>query len=189
VKVKCAHCGKTSDKPTSAVNRARKNGRPLYCNKRCAGLARCKHKTKAQKKEEKRLYDIEYRAKNRTKLKAKKAAYFQRTYDPKKAAVERKKRMSHHVEYCRRPEYRAWKKSYDRQYRAKKEYGDFWECHILAMEIRNEALSRASDYEIRLANETLNKATRRKRNYEAVRTHREEPQVGPLGNLERGQRR
>ena len=189
MRIRCAHCGKSSDKPTGAVNRARAQGRRLYCNRTCAGHSKRRGKTDAEKKMEKRQYDMEYRAKNRAMLKAKKAAYFQQTYDPEKAAVERKKRMPRHVEYCRRPEYRDWKRDYDRQYRAKKFYGPFWESFLLAMDIRSEALSRQSDYEIRLEKGTLCKTQRRKRDYETARTHREEPQVGPLGNLERGQRR
>lgn len=96
-------------------------------------------------------------------LKAKKAAYFQRTYDPEKARVERKKRSKAHAEYCRRPEYRAWKQQYGRRYRAKKFYGEFWECFLLAQDIREECLERSSDYEIRKAKHTLNKALERKR--------------------------
>jgi hypothetical protein len=189
MKVECAFCGKESDKPSGAVNRALKKNAPLYCNRVCAGLGRRKGKSDAEKREEKRLYDIEYRTKNRALLKTKKAAYFRRTYDPQEAAVKRKERMPFHVEYCRRPEYREYKRGYDRQHRAKKFYGPFWESFLLTMDIRSEALSRQSDYEIRLEKGTLCKTQRRKRDYEATRTHREELEVGPLGNLERGQRR
>jgi hypothetical protein len=76
-------------------------------------------KTKAQKVAEKRIYDMAYRAKNRAMLKEKKRAYFLRTYDPKKAAVKRKKRMHLHVAYCRQPRYKAWKRQYDLNYRAR----------------------------------------------------------------------
>ena len=189
MKITCAYCGKETDKAPGSVNRSRKNGSPLYCGLTCAGMGRRKGQTESDKKEAKRLYDIKYRAKNRAMLKAKKAAYFQRTYDPEKAAVERKKIMPRHVEYCRQPEYREWKRGYDRQYRAKKWYGPFWESHLLAMDIRSEALSRKSDYEIRLEKGTLGKTQQRKRDYEAARTHRQEPEIGPLGNLERGQKR
>jgi len=145
-------------------------------------LARRKNKSEALRREEKRLYDIEYRRKNRASLKAKKAAYFKRTYDPQKAAVERKKRSSKHVEYCRRTEYREWKRQYDRRYRAEKEYGEFADCFLLVMDIRNECLSQQSDYEIRLSKGTLNKRLKRKRDYE--RSLRKEPETGPLGHVE-----
>ena len=81
-------------------------------------------------KKAKAEYDRKYRARNRKRLKAEKAAYFQRTYDPAKAAVERKKRMSKHVEYCRQPEYKAWKKKYDKKRRLAR-FGDFKEAYAV----------------------------------------------------------
>lgn len=119
-------------------------------------------KTKAQKVAEKRLYDMAYRAKNRAMLKAKKAAYFQRTYDPVKAAKVRKKRMHLHVEYCRQPRYKAWKRSYD-QKRRDSEYGPFAEAARLAINLNREIKGRMSNYEIRLENQTLNKRQGRTR--------------------------
>ena len=91
-------------------------------------------------KERKRLraeYDREYRKKNRAILKAKKAAYFQRTYDPTQAAIERKKTMARHVEYCRRPEYKKKKFAYDRE-REAAEYGEFAECREILQLLRKE---------------------------------------------------
>ncbi len=163
--VTCAYCGNKSEKIAGHVNRARKLGNALYCNRECAGLARRTHKSEAQKKADKREYDREYRAKNYEKMKPKKAAYHKATYDPVKEAVKRKKRMPQHVEYCRRPEYRAWKKQYDRKYRARKNYGPFAEHFLLTMEIRDECLAQQTDYEIRLSKGTLNKCIKRRRNY------------------------
>lgn len=60
----------------------------------------------------KAAYDRDYRKKNAVRIKADHAAYFQRTYDPVKAAIERKKKMPVHVEYCRQPIYRAYKQGY-----------------------------------------------------------------------------
>lgn len=163
MKFPCAHCGKTAEKPAGHVNRSRAAGLRLFCDRRCAGLAHRRHKTKAQRIEEKRLYDLAYRAKNLAKIKAKKAAYFKRTYDPAKAAVERKKRMPKHVEYCRRPEYKAWKHKYDRRYRSKRLYGPFAEAAMLAVDLNREVKSRSSNYEIRQQNGTLNKTLNRRR--------------------------
>jgi hypothetical protein len=167
VKFICAYCGREADKPTGAVNRSRAIGAPLYCNKRCAGLGRRKHKTKAQKVAEKRLYDMEYRRINADRMKANHRAYHLRTYDPVKAAVERKKRMPRHVEYCRRPTYKAWKREYDRRHRAK-EYGPFAEVHMLLVDLQHEIASRMSGHDRRLANETYNKRLRRKREHESA---------------------
>ena len=184
--ITCPVCGRPSDKETGAVNRARKNGNPIYCGRACSGKARRKGKSREQKRAEKAEYDREYRAKNRAMLKAKKATYHKRTYDPAKAAEARKKRMPWHAEYCRRPEYRKWKKQYDRKYRAKKDYGEFWECHVLALEVREAALAQQSDYEIRLSKGRVALTTQRKRDYD--RLNREEPEIGALGNAEQGKR-
>lgn len=185
IPVTCDHCGATTMIEAGSVNRARNNGNRLFCGRTCSGLARRNGKTKAQRVAEKAAYDVEYRAKNLAGIKARKAEYFQRTYDPVKAAVERQKIMPRHVEYCRRPEYRVKKKTYDRQYRAKLHYGPFWECQVLTLQIREAALELMTDYEIRLAKGTLNKRLQRKRDYD--RSYREELEVGPLGHLELGQ--
>lgn len=183
----CAHCGDQADRPAGHVNRARARGMNIYCSLECSGLGRRSEKTAEQKKEAKRLYDIEYRARDPEGRKALKAAYYQRTKDPVKEASKRKERMPLHVEYCRRPEYRAWKKSYDRKHRATKQYGEFADCFLLVMDIRDECLSRMTDYEIRVEKGTINKALKRKR--DDLRTYSNSPEIGPLGNLERGQRR
>lgn len=178
----CHHCGATASRPSGAVNRARRKGLNLYCSKRCSGLARRKNRSDAEKRAAKAVYDAEYRRKNAERLRAEKAAYYQRTRDPVKEAEVRKARMAQHVEYCRRPEYVEWKREYDRQYRAKKQYGEFAECFLLAQDIRQECLSQASDYEIRLTAGTLNKSIKRKRDYE--RTHGNRAEIGALGNAE-----
>jgi cell fate (sporulation/competence/biofilm development) regulator YlbF (YheA/YmcA/DUF963 family) len=79
-------------------------------------------------KEAKAAYDREYRRKNRKRLKAQKAAYFRATYDPVKAAKERKKRMPYHIAYCRQPWYRNYKREYDRRRRAS-QFGEFAEAY------------------------------------------------------------
>ncbi len=162
IKVRCAYCRRFSTKEAGAVNRASKIGAPIFCDRRCAGLARRKHKTKAQRVDEKRLYDAEYCKRNPTMLKAKKAAYFRRTYDPVKAAKERKKRMPRHVAYCRRPEYKRWKSAYDLRYRAR-QFGEFAEVYLLLGDVTREVNSRISDYDTRDLNDTINKSQRRRR--------------------------
>jgi len=183
VSFNCDYCGTAAEKRTGEYNRAKKRGMKLFCNRACAGMSRRTNKTHAQKVEEKRIYDQKYRRRNLAKITARKAEYHRNNYDPEKARIQRKKRMPKHLEYCRTPSYRAWKKEYDRVYRAKKLYGEFWESHILTLDIRDAALARMSDYEIRLEKGTLSKTTKRKREYE--RTKRKELEAGALGNLER----
>ena len=165
VPIRCAHCNNRSCKPAGAVTRARKIEAPLYCNRTCAGLARRTGKTKAQKVEEKRIYDADYRTKNLDLITVKKAAYYQRTRDPVKEAAARKKRMPAHVAYCQRPEYVVWKSEYDRRYRAR-EYGPFAESFMLLHDIDREVNNRMSDYEVRGLNGTRNKRQQRRRDYE-----------------------
>ena len=129
-------------------------------------------RTKAQKVEEKRIYDAEYRSKNRAMLKAKKAAYHVANYDPKVAAIERKKRMAFHVEYCRQPSYKIWKREYDRRYRARK-YGPFADAFQLTIDLNREIKSRNTNYEIRQQNETFGKSQKRER--EAKEKQRSRP--------------
>lgn len=182
----CAQCGSSADRPTGHVKRSRAKGMNLYCSRECFGLGRRSEKTLEERKAQKRIYDMHYRLRNIEERKAKKAEYYHRTKDPIREAQKRKERMPLHIEYCRRPEYKAWKKSYDRQHRAVKHYGAFADCFLLVMEIRDECLSRMSDYEIRLEKGTLNKALKRKR--DGQRAYSNAPENGPLGNLERGER-
>lgn len=163
MKFKCAHCGKTNDKPAGHVQRARARGLNLYCNRRCSGMGRRMGKTTAQKRLEKRLYDQKYRAKNLERIKANKKAHFQRTYDPVKAAIERKKTMPRHVEYCRRPEYKKWKQGYDRKYRAKKDYGPFAEAAMTLADLNLDIKGRMDRHEVKYQNGGTNKAQRRRR--------------------------
>ena len=164
-KPNCQHCGESVTQSWGSINRALKLGKPIYCNKQCAGAVRRVEKTPEQKKEEKRLYDLNYRATSPT-LKARKAAHYQKTRDPVKEAEKRKERMPYHVEYCRRPEYRAWKKEYDRHNLAKKQYGEFGEAVIALREIEQEVAERIDRTEIYIANNTLNKKQTRRRDYE-----------------------
>jgi hypothetical protein len=113
--------------------------------------------------EEKRLYDADYRRKNLRRIKAKQRAYHKRTYDPAKAAVERKRRMPWHVEYCRRPEYKAWKSKYDRRHRATKVYGPFAEAAMLTNDLDREIKQRMTTHDIKWENKTANKAQFRRR--------------------------
>lgn len=190
MKYECAYCGKECDKSAGHVNRAIAAGFNLYCGRECSGLGRRKPpKTKEQRIAEKAAYDADYRAKNLAALKAKKAAYYSENHDREKEREYRKRTMARHVEYCRRPEYKAWKREYDKVFRAKQDYGEFWECFLLMMDIHAEATRIAGGkYELLLAKGYFDRSTiKRRRDYE--RLDREEPEIGALGNLERGERR
>lgn len=161
-KIVCAQCKRPARKATGAVRRSWRIGAPVYCGRRCAGLARRKHKTKTQRTEEKRLYDAAYREKNLARLKAQKRAYHLRTYDPVKAAKDRKKKMARHVEYCRQPAYKAKKHAYDAR-RYAEQFGPFADCHRLLKELNAEIAGRMSRYDIYMANGRYDKYAERRR--------------------------
>ena|SRR3990167_2456022 len=162
MKFRCAHCGTKADKPAGEVNRARRAGYRLFCGRRCSGLARRQWKSAAQRKREKRLYDMEYRRKNRALLKAKKAAYYQANRDPEKERAHRKANMARHVEYCRQPKYKAYKHEYDRQYRAR-DFGPFAEAYLLAIDLNREIKGRMTNEQIKRENQTWGKRQARAR--------------------------
>ena len=161
----CPICGGAFAVQNRAHNRAVGRGAREYCGRACAGVARRSEASKPERVAAKAAYDAAYRAARAGEIKAAKAALHKATYDPAKAAVIRKARASWHNEYCRRPEYVAWKRDYDREYRAENEYGEFAECFLLAMDIREECLAQASDEEIRRQAGTFNKSQQRKRDY------------------------
>ncbi len=162
----CGHCGGAVLQTRGSINRAIRAGLPLYCGKVCAGLARRKPKLpEAERKELKSAYDRRRRVEMAERLRAEKAAYHKRTYDPARAAEVRAARMPYHVEYCRQPAYRAKKSAYDRKHLASKKYGDFADAALILRDLEAEVLTRASRYDIDLAAGRLNKVKQRKRDY------------------------
>lgn len=164
VTITCDYCGCEVQKRLALYNRAKKDGSSLYCNIKCAGYGRRNNKTIEQKKAEKATYDKEYRERNKERIKKRHAEYFQRTYDPVKAAKERKKKMHKHVEYCRRPEYKRWKKEYDKRYRAKKKFGELWESALILQDIEAEYDKREAFRENKLYNHSTCKRKRQWKN-------------------------
>ena len=58
----------------------------------------------------------------------------------------REKRKEEHKKYIKTPKYKAWKKEYDRKHRAKKEYGDFWESHLIIKDIEKDFQPRFKEF-------------------------------------------
>lgn len=171
-RITCGHCGRSAAKQASAVNRAHREGAPLYCGRTCAGLARRSLNTHAEKREAKAIYDMcrRFGPKRAVLLEQKRCAYHAKVAaDPVAArAAERearKRRMPRHVEYCRRPEYRKWKEEYDRKYRSRKKFGDFGEAAIVLNDLIAEINARITRTEIYRQNGTLNKWLTRRRQY------------------------
>jgi hypothetical protein len=122
----CPQCKELKPCSNGRYNQATRKGLPLYCGRDCAALgsrvAEPISPRNSKWKEIKAKYDREYRAKNALKLKEKKRKYYALTGPLRrdKEREVRKKNMQRHVEYCRRPEYQAYKAEYDKGFRAKK---------------------------------------------------------------------
>lgn len=167
IEVICAHCGEVTLKAVGAVNRARDKGSGLYCDKTCFGLSRrlTNPPTEAERKEDKRLYDANRRAAKCEEILAKKRAYYYANKERINAeqAAYRAKHMDRHVAYCQQPEYKEWKREYDRRYRAVRDFGEFSDAALLLLDIEQEISEKATRYEVYQANGTLNKAQTRRR--------------------------
>lgn len=168
---RCTRCKKTAMRRTACVNRARRIGAPLFCSLECSHAARRTGKTMT--KEQKREYDMVYRAKNRALLKAKKAAYHKRTYTYAKAKAKRNQRKRagyDHAKYCRAyyadPKRKAHKVEYDADRRSRLLHGDYWaECHRMYVELCKEIRRRQPNWYERAKSRgfEFNKAKNRRR--------------------------
>jgi hypothetical protein len=165
---RCDHCGAELHKQPSAINRAAAVGARLFCNRTCAGLARRSGKSAEQKKAEKAAYDAKRRTELADQIKTQKREIYLRNREhylrQHTEYRNRPENVARHNAYCRRPEYVAEKREYDRRRRAVKQFGEeFAESFLLLQDIEKEIDSRATRYEIYLANGTINKAQSRRR--------------------------
>lgn len=150
---KCPQCGSEFLACTGRANRAIKLLAPLYCGKACSSAARRIEVDAETKRTLKAEYDRKRREALADKMKADKRAYYEANRDRLLAqmAEYRKVRMPAHVEYCRRPEYRAKKHECDMQRNAA-EYGEWAETWRLLLDLEKEIRSQATAYERRVAN-------------------------------------
>lgn len=165
-KQKCEQCGKVI-RPKNRVRRRR------FCSLQCSGKSRRIPRTKAERVERKRLYDIEYRERLGESRKAAKRAYYQANREKilakwREQYPQKKRYMRRYLKTYWTPEKKAEKTEYDKWFRAKK-YGEYAECQYLTVLLNKEVKSRLSNYEIRLKNGTLNKALLRGRNGQVKR--------------------
>ena len=162
----CPHCKNKAEKANGYVNRARKLNVPIYCSKKCSAMARSYFRTDEQKKAIKKQYDAEYRFRPYVLLQ--KALYFFLDYreNPEKYKKKRQRRMKAHIEYCRQPEYKKYKKQYDQNYRFNKEYGEYAEAAKALLKLEEELPAK----KITKYNQGLiNKSQKRKRRWQIKR--------------------
>jgi hypothetical protein len=164
----CSHCNKEFKVKENNIGQRRKSirlGLPVYCSQTCTGLARRTNETPEEKKIHKQWYDLFIRAsltdEERAIKKMNAAILFQLDYqaNPDKYKQERQRKMPGHVEYCRQPKYKRYKKEYDLNYRAEKEYGEFGEAVVVLIKLEREIDVRLAKKE----NGLINKSQKRKR--------------------------
>lgn len=161
--ITCPICSKEVSKRNADIVRANKEGLKLFCGKACFGISRRRKeiKTPEQLKKEKAEYDRLYRKNNSKMLKKKKKAYYEENKSiilPKHKAY-RDIHMQRHVEYCRRPEYKVYKKQFDHKYRLEKKYGEYWEAASILVQLKKELDSKQIKYD----NGLINKKQKRTR--------------------------
>lgn len=166
----CRHCGAVVKQPAGAITRAMKLGANLFCGKSCAGLFKSVNGAKywmtdAERRAAKSEYDKRRRAQMREEINARKRQYHHATKHARADVLRahRVKRREYHAEYCRQPQYVERKAAYDRDLRARKQFGEFAEAFLILQKVEGEVADRATRQEIMQTNGTYNKAQNRRR--------------------------
>lgn len=157
----CPHCKKEADIKNGYINRARKLGVPRYCSKKCSGLARKIYRTESEKKLIKKNYDKQYRDRGYVYMIKAVRFFYDYENNPEKYRTIRRKKQKAHNEYCRRPEYREYKKEYDHAHKHKLKYGEFWEAASILTKLNEILPSKQIKYNQGL----INKSQKRKRKW------------------------
>lgn len=158
----CPQCNKKVQKKTGSVNRAIKIKAPIYCGKKCSGLARRKNRTVEEKKKIKSEYDKIYRKKNANKIKERNRLYDSSPLGRAMQKRNREKFKQYHLEYCRTPEYRKYKRDYDHKHHLKNKYGEFWEAASILVKLNSILPSKTIKYNQGI----INKTQKRKRKWQ-----------------------
>lgn len=169
MKLICCYCSKSFAVKENNIGQRKKSirlGLPIYCNRTCAGLGRRTNETPEQKMAIKAWYDqflnISMTDEEKELEELQRMVYFQWEYakNPEKHRARRQARMEAHIEYCRQPEYKEYKKGYDETYRAKKNFGDYWESAIILKNLDNEIDYRESKRQNKIYNKSTTKRKR-----------------------------
>lgn len=159
MKAICKHCGIEFEKSSGHLNRANKLGVPVFCSKQHFWESRRIERSNEEKKAVKAKYDKEYHKTEKRKASARR--YNSSPIGRAMQKRQREKQKQAHLEYCRTPEYRAWKKQYDENYQAKRSFGEFYESGILLKKIAYLVDNREANQ----LKGTYNKSQKRKRSW------------------------
>ena len=168
----CNYCHKQFKVKENNVGQRKKSirqGLPIYCGMKCAGLGRRTNETEEEKKIHKQWYDLFIRASVTEDeywiryLHGALIFHMDNAANPEKFRERRRKKQPAHNEYCRQPKYKSYKKEYDEKHRAKKLFGEFWECAIVLKNLDNEIDYRESKRQNKIYNKST---TKRKRSWQ-----------------------
>lgn len=139
-----------------------------YCSMKCSGIG-CRN-SKEEKLLLKKLYDIQRRDELGDVLKYRKRKAY---YENHEEHLKRQKKYRTTAKYKRymkkflktyyTDEWKKHKKDYDRKFRSKRNFGEFWESAYVELLINDEIKKTHTKYDVALENGTLNKSLRRKR--------------------------
>lgn len=195
----CAHCGTVGNKCTGEVNRAASAGYALYCDHRCSGAARTARRVRPEHgteewRQHKAAYDKARRDALGETLRALKREKYRRDVGERGDEVHAKQKawrdanVEKHSEYCRRPEYREKKHTYDVRRHWAGEVGEEWaDAAVVMRVVEDEIDKRATKGQIAEQKGTVNKCQTRRRELEKLERYESQKRV--VGNAQRHQER
>ena len=178
MEIVCAYCGQFAEKRTGDVNRAKTRGAPIYCGKVCSGLAKRLDPDAKREAAARRQREYWQRPENAARKKARAAELFQQSKQPGGWYPQHRERMRTDPEYrakhkacqarCQaRPDWKARKQEYDREWRATRHYGNMAEAFLVLMELESEVEKRIEWLDLQSEKGTANKCQTRRRAYHA----------------------
>lgn len=136
-----------------------------YCSRACGAVAKRTWKTKEQRIAEKAAYDLKRRKRYAAWLRTEKKRKYEEAKATDLAALRTKQKAyrdatkQQHLNYLRKPEYRAKKKTYDARLRASV-YGPYAECYRLYVELKKEIVARVPSWYERHTETVLERSKR-----------------------------
>lgn len=133
--IKCDYCKSDFNIKKKLLKSNKKNGYNCYCSKDCQKKGRTK--SVEEKKEKRKIYDLNYRKNNSKKIKNKKQEYYKeiKNSDSQSFKEQRIKRKIYQKEYIKTKTYKNWKNEYSKKTRCKNRFGEFWESAVIVKDI------------------------------------------------------
>lgn len=130
VSVICNQCGEESQKYQCVVDAAQSKGSKLFCSRECFCASRRCGRTKEEQKERNKALNKKWAVKNQDKIKANRRTEKSRSWQK----AYRIKNKEYYDNYFKENKDRL--NQYYRERHAKIDYGEYWECQALSLEIK-----------------------------------------------------